>query len=223
MIPVFFGWPAPGARSAGADSPDCGEFLGTRTDLDSPEDENIDDLRLIERTQNGDPTAFDWLVLRYQELIAAQMRRFSRDPRVVEELTQNVFVSAFFSLKNYQPHGPFLNWLRTIASRTGYAHWREEYKKSKLIPIEDWDGAEHDVKDEERAQGQLDWLLTQLKPPERQVMCLLYLDNLSIVQTAEIMGWTVGMVKMRAHRARKKLQRIIAERGEQGFYGVDHG
>ncbi len=175
---------------------------------------------LIERTRNGDPSAFDWIILRYQEVIGNQMRRFSRDRRVIEELTQNVFVNAFFSLKNYRPEAPFINWLRTIASRTGYAFWREEYKKARNVPIEDWDGADYNVEKDERARRQLDWLLAQLKPPERQVMCLLYLDNYSVAEAAQITGWTEGMIKMRAHRSRKKLQRILAERG---MNGEDHG
>lgn len=144
------------------------------------------------------------------------MRRFSRDRRVIEELTQTAFVNAFFSLRNYRPEAPFLNWLRTIASRTGYAHWREEYKRARHVPIEDWDGADYNGAEEERARRQLDWLLDQLKPPERQVMCLLYLDNLSIAEVSQVTGWTEGMIKMRAHRARKKLQRILAERGMEG-------
>lgn len=186
--------------------------------LNSTPDPNEDDLVLIQRAQGGDPSAFDWIVLRYQEVIAAQMRRFSRDHRILQELTQNVFVNAFFSLRNYRPEAPFLNWLRTIASRTGYAYWREEYKKARNVPLEDWDGADHKrTEGNERAQRKLEWLLKQLKPSERQVISMLYLDNLSVSETSAETGWTEGMVKMRAHRARKKLQRIVAERGEEGF------
>ena len=168
------------------------------------------------KVQEGDNSAFDVLMFRYQEIIARQMRRFSTRTQVIEELTQNVFVNAFQSINNYRPQAPFLHWLRTIASRVGYNYWREEAKRPKTVTLEDWDqrAPAGDSKTDNRpdAGELLEKVLGRLPPKERQVLCMLYLDKMSTREISEIMGWTVPMVKMRAYRSRKKLKELLNDK-----------
>lgn len=166
---------------------------------------------IVSRAQSGDPEAFDDIISLYQNTIAQQMRRFSRKSNEIEELVQNVFVNAYFSLKNYRAKAPFINWLRTIASRTGYAFWREQYKKNKTVALQDWDGQVTADTSAEQAKEKLEALMSQLKPAERHVLYLMYIDNYPVAQVSEITGWTEGMVKMRAYRARNKLKKILKE------------
>src|SRR5690606_41728468 len=74
----------------------------------------------------GDDDAYGRIVGRYQSVIAAQMWKYSRDPQIVEELGQEVFVEAYGGLRNYHARAPFLHWLRRIATRVGYRHWKRK-------------------------------------------------------------------------------------------------
>ena len=52
-------------------------------------------------------------------------------------------------------------------------------------------------------------LLQRLEPDDRIVLALLSIEELSVAETADLTGWSVSKVKMRAHRARKALQRVL--------------
>jgi len=167
----------------------------------------------VEAVLRGDGEAYSRLLRRYESEIARQMWRFTRDPHERDELVQEVFVEAYMSLRGYRQKAPFLHWLRTIAVRRGYRFWKQREKQKKLVPLEDWDGAAR-VQDPppQEAGRQLQDLLLRLKPQERVVMTLEYLDGHSVEETAKLLGWTQAMVKMRAYRAKKKL-RALYERG----------
>jgi hypothetical protein len=83
----------------------------------------------IAASLKGDGEAYRRLVVQYQGLIAGQMQRFSRDPVVLEELVQEVFVEAYLSLKSFRGSAPFLHRLRTLATRTGYRHWKRPARR----------------------------------------------------------------------------------------------
>lgn len=167
----------------------------------------------IEASLAGDGGAYEHLVKRYEAQVAAQMWRFSRDPAVCEELVQDVFVEAYFSLATYRGRAPFLHWLKRIATRVGYRHWKKKSREKLLVPLHTFNEAEApgDTMNPSTAAATLHHLLSRLRPADRLVMTLIYFDGCSTEEIAERMGWNRGMVKMRAHRARKKL-REIAER-----------
>ena len=73
--------------------------------------------------------AYARLVRRYQSEIADQMWRFSRQVSVAEELVQEVFVEAYFSLAKFRGQSPLLHWLRRIATRVGYRYWKHEARR----------------------------------------------------------------------------------------------
>ena len=57
----------------------------------------------------------------------------------------------------------------------------------------------------------LQWALSKLTAEERMVITLLYLEEMSVKETADLLGWTVVNVKVKAHRLRNKLRKIISE------------
>ncbi len=56
----------------------------------------------------------------------------------------------------------------------------------------------------------LQWALNKLTAEERMVITLLYLEEMSVKEAAELLGWSIINVKVRAHRSRKKLRKIIS-------------
>ena len=52
------------------------------------------------------------------------MWRFTRNRGEWEELVQDVFVEAYFSLKSFRGRAPLLHWLKKVATRVGYRYWK---------------------------------------------------------------------------------------------------
>lgn len=167
----------------------------------------------IQASLAGDEEAYSRLIKRYEQEIARQMRRFSRDGAVCEELTQEVFVEAYFSLDRYRGDAPFLHWLRRIASRVGYRFWKRQARDGARVPLEEWDErqAPGDSLDPADAGAILHALFARLGPEDRLVLTLLYLEDCGTAEIAKRMGWNRAMVKMRAYRARNKLKQIAEQ------------
>jgi RNA polymerase sigma-70 factor (ECF subfamily) len=165
----------------------------------------------IQAALDGDRTAFERLIRRYQGQITRLCWRFSRDSLVCQRLVQDTFVEAFISLKSYKAKAPFLHWLKKIGTRTGYRYWKERDRQKRFLPLEDFDFAERS-RDEEIAPAEaaeiLHALLDRLDKAERLVLTLMYFEDCSIKEIAQRMGWTQAAVKMRALRARKKIKKI---------------
>ena len=173
---------------------------------------------MVARAQEGDHAAFDRIMQLYQDTVARQMRRYCATQATLEELTQDVFVNAYLSLHNYRPRAPFLHWLRTIASRTGFAHWKSERKRQKHLPLADWDisaTAETQDKAEESAEKigieQIKRTMRELGPDDEQLLYLHYIDGHSLPEIRRITGWNGGMLKMRLYRARRKLRKLLEQ------------
>jgi len=176
------------------------------------------DYRDIQSTLAGDHEAFARLVRRYQRRVARWMWRFTRDRARCEELVQDVFVEAFFGLAGYRGKAPLEHWLARIATRVGYRFWKGRAKDAGTVSL---DGFEHVAAPAEQlgpsaAAEMVHSLLAGLRPAERLVLTLQYLEQCSVKEIARRTGWSKAMVKMRAHRARKKLRRTAS--GE-GFLG----
>lgn len=182
---------------------------------------DIDDGRDIGAALAGDGEAYRRLVERHQVEIAQQMRRFSRDPMVQTELTMDVFVEAYMSLKSYRGTAPWLHWLRRIAVRVGYRYWSSRQAKRREITLsdDDWRCLRGNLAEPAEAAGAAELvyaLLAQLAPSDRLILTLLYLDGCTMVEAADRAGWTVVGAKVRAFRARNRLRKLI----EEGAHGI---
>jgi RNA polymerase sigma-70 factor (ECF subfamily) len=60
------------------------------------------------------------------------------------------------------------------------------------------------------------WALGQLSPENRMVVTLVHLDGYKMREAADLLGWSVVNVKVRVHRARRQLRRIIDRLAERG-------
>lgn len=161
----------------------------------------------------GDGSAYSRIIERYQAAIAQRMRRFTRDANVVEELTHDVFVEAYFSLRGYRADAPLEHWLQRIATRVAYRH----LNRTKQLAVVPFDERLHDsaavgdvqvanVDDEKVAA-----VLERLPARDRLVLTLLYLESRSVAEAAALAGWSQTMVKVQAYRARQKFHKIYSE------------
>ena len=169
----------------------------------------------IEASINGDDDAYERLVRRYEARVTRLMWRFSRDSAVCEELVQEVFVEAYFSLKSYRGQGPLLHWLGKFGTRVGYRFWKSRKKQRRHVPLQDCDEieAKGDSIDPSEAARILHALLARLPNADRLVLTLMYFKECTTEEIARRIGWNRAMVKMRAYRARKRIKAIAEKEG----------
>lgn len=162
----------------------------------------------------GDGEAYARLIARHQPALAAYLWRFTRNCRDCEELVQETFVEAYLSLRSYRGRSPWWYWLRKIATRVGYRYWKARARQRKLValPLEAWQEVAQPRSREldAAAAGELvHALLARLTPRDRLVLTLLYLEGCTLAEAAQLCGWTQTMVKVQAHRARKRLKGML--------------
>ncbi len=165
----------------------------------------------IKACLDGDDEAYRRLVERHQQQVARLMWRFSRNKGVIEELVQETFVQAYMSLSGFRGDGSFAGWLSRIATRVGYRFWKSQAKNKahyQLDETEVIEEADDSQLNPATAGRVIEWLLEQLGDADRLVLTLMYFESCRTEDIAQRMGWTRGMVKMRAFRARRKLKAI---------------
>lgn len=176
--------------------------------------EDVEDIRA---SLGGDETAYARIVQRYENLVAAQMRRYTRNPQLLDELVQEVFVEVYFSLARFQGQAPLLHWIRRIATRVGYRFWKLKTRDQQRFGILMDEKQDIIVKPRNatppEAAEYLMTLLEELPPQDRIVLDLLYFEECDTREIAERMGWTRTLVKVRAYRARQKLRVLLEEHG----------
>jgi RNA polymerase sigma-70 factor (ECF subfamily) len=182
----------------------------------------------IEACLAGDQRCWAALVKRFEKSVARQMWRFSRDPAVCEELMQDVFVELYYSLPRYRRHGvPFEHWLRCIATRVGYRHWKRQKRERGTELLDRWHSAAagpDQTLEASDAASLLHTLLAQLPAADRLVLSLMYFEECDTQEIARRTGWNRAMVKMRLVRARRKLKKIVDASSLCDHFGsAEHG
>ncbi|HEY4308749.1 MAG TPA: RNA polymerase sigma factor [Pirellulales bacterium] len=165
----------------------------------------------------GDGEAYARIVRKYQSQVARRMRSFARQPAVIEELVQEVFVDAYYGLRGYRGDGEFGAWLARIATRVGYRYWKKNRRREEVGRDDSWwrHVAQQEVEElDPTAAGQfIHNLLDRLPPRDRLVMLLIHVEGLSVEQAAQLAGWSKTMTKVQAFRARRKLRALLNELG----------
>jgi len=180
------------------------------------------DAELIAAVIQGDSASFEPLIKKYQPRIFATARRYARRESEVEDIVQEVFIKAFQKLGSFRGEAPFEHWLMRLAVRTCYdflrAHQRNRESSFTELsqPETDWLEqfvAAPDTASEyaDAARALIQRILSRLSPPARLVITLLEIEEKSVKEIAEITGWSVALVKVRAFRARAEMRKILAK------------
>ncbi|MCG8525299.1 MAG: sigma-70 family RNA polymerase sigma factor [Opitutales bacterium] len=183
------------------------------------------DEELVVESLDGNLRAYDELVNRYQQKVAGTLYRFTSNQSELEDLVQETFIRAFRKLEKWKPgeQASFGAWLRRIGYNLACDHLRKQ-KRNPLnfqkAPAKDEEEntVQMDIKDETPQVDQLSankdlikWLLAQLKADESMLITLMYVEQLSVQEMAERTGWGISNVKVKIHRARKKLQKLFQD------------
>jgi len=185
--------------------------------------ETFDLAGCLDRVRQRDQRAARDLVEHLYPLVIRIVR--SHLPRRVseEDLAQEVFLKMFTRLEQYQGAVPFPHWVSRIAVTTCIDHLRAQKRRPEFRwadlsenEAEVLDAvltSENDVPANDRiaASELVQKLLAQLKPDDQLVLRLLDLEQKSIAEIAELTGWNQSLIKVRAFRARRKLQKLFQE------------
>lgn len=184
------------------------------------------DAALVTRALAGQDVAFEVLVVKYQRRVAATIRRYVRDDRITEELTQDVFLRAYGGLTDLAPTGTctgnFAAWLFTIARNTASSYLRSAQNRQDDRPLADADDDGADWPDrlgvaaspEEEVMARqlfalIDAEVAALPDAQRSALLLREIDHLDYASIAAALGLPVNTVKSHIFRAREALARRI--------------
>ncbi len=187
-------------------------------------DKETQDFEIIARIMGGDVNAFELLVERYRPLIFGIVMKHVPYDRV-EDVAQESFLEIFRSLGSYAAKSPFSHWLSKITVRCCYDFWRqhrnnpEQVLSSLTEDSQQWvdtmlagrsrDAFEREASGRE-AREILNHAMARLSAEDRMVLTLVHLDGRSVREASDLLGWSQISVKVRAHRSRGKLRKVIS-------------
>jgi len=177
-----------------------------------------DDRELVRRAQLGDKDAFELLVARHQGRVFAVAGGILRNREDVEDIAQQVFLKAYFSLKRFDQRSAFSTWLYKI---TVNECW-DLLRKKKVRPLvfeselsEEQAHAYHsteqkpefapDVTEQLATRQQLDQWLDCLEERDRAMLVLKEIQGFTVEEIADSMGLNGNTVKVRLFRARQRI------------------
>lgn len=177
---------------------------------------------LVERCKNGDEAAWNQLVEATYRDVYTLCLRILRDPNDAAEATQDAFLKVWRNLAGFRGEAAFETWLYRVASNAALSKHRSRKRRrthetgvedetlgafAASGSVESTAGARLELVDLERALGSL---------PEhyREAVVLRDVYGLSIQEIAKQMKISETAVKVRIHRARKKLKELVHPAGE---------
>jgi RNA polymerase sigma factor (sigma-70 family) len=175
---------------------------------------------LAGRARGGDDNAARELIRQLYPLVAKIVRGYRPRRTAEEDLAQMIFVKVFQNLAQYSGKVPISHWVSRIAVNTCRNQLMTEKARPELrhadlseeqaATLENL--AADDALSPDRklvARDLVEKLLAMLKPVERLVIDMLYLQERSVAEVQKLTGWTAATIKIRAFRARQKLRKQI--------------
>jgi len=182
----------------------------------------VTDAELVKRVQAGDKTAFDLLVLKYQQRIINLVSRYVSDHHAAMDVSQEAFIKAYRGLQNFRGESAFYTWMYRIAINTAKNYLASQSRKTPDFAV--------DAQDAEQFEG--DSALKEYATPEKEMMreevqevvtkaiealpddlkiaiTLRELEGMSYEEIAESMDCPIGTVRSRIFRAREAIDKRL--------------
>jgi len=176
--------------------------------------------------RDGDDAAFEEILDRHRRRVARIIGRFFDRPERIEDVLQEVFTKAYFGLADYSPDRgkSFSAWLSRVAINACYDELRRARRRPEGSIVDvttdesEWLGSQLSGRTSAgEAESTLisrdlaNKLLARLSSDDRIVLILLDAEEMTVAEIAEVLGWKISKVKVRAHRARKSLRLVLNE------------
>ena len=170
----------------------------------------------IERVLQGDHSSYAMLVERHKEMVFTLAYRMLKNREEAEEISQDAFLKAYSSLRKFRKDARFSTWLYRIVYNLSVSQLRKNKKEvysldddDRTIEPEDT-GSKMDRLETADRQKYMKQALEHLSPEEQTIITLYYQDEQSVGEIAEVTALTSSNVKVKLHRARKRLHAHLA-------------
>jgi RNA polymerase sigma-70 factor (ECF subfamily) len=195
---------------------------------------------LIARILAGEKELFHELIRPYERMVYLTLLAIVKNEADAEDAAQEAVISSYRYLSSFRGHAKFSTWLTTIAINEG----RKRLRKAKTAaeesiekevegqdgdftpaPLTDWREVPLEALERKELREALRVAVAELPDIYRHVFILRDLEELNIEETSQAMGISVGVVKVRLHRARIMLQKRLvpylktAAPARRGFFG----
>jgi RNA polymerase sigma-70 factor (ECF subfamily) len=190
------------------------------------------DSTLVALAKNGNISAFEKLIKRYEDIIFSLAYRILQDKEKAYDVLQETALSAFKNLKKFKGKSAFSTWLYKIALNYALMHKRKQKsleKKMSFIPTENESKIYESINTEELSNIQtvddnpiktleeqeliniLNDSLNKLPEKYRTVFILKELEGKSIEEVAKILNLSPAAIKTRLHRSRLFLRELMGK------------
>jgi len=183
------------------------------------------DRELVRRAQKDDKQAFETLVERHQSRVFAVAGGILRNREDVEDIAQQVFLKAYFSIKRFDQRAAFSTWLykitvnecwdllrkRKVRPLVVEADLSEEQAQMYQSTAERSDGRP-DTSERLAAREQVEELMSCLDERDRAMLVMKEVQGFSVEEIAGIMEINANTVKVRLFRARQKITERVRRR-----------
>src|SRR6266849_3143107 len=187
----------------------------------------LDDPELVRRAQAEDKEAFEELVRRHQHRVFAVAGGILRRREDVEDIAQQVFVKAYFSLKRFDQRAAFSTWLYKITVNECWDLLRKkkvrplvyesdlsEEQARQVITSGEKGNPGPDISEKIEARERVERLLEGLDERDRLMLILKEVEGFSIEEIAEVLKLNGNTVKVRLFRARRRVVSQAKKRGD---------
>ena len=185
-----------------------------------------EDRELVRRAQAQDKDAFEELVRRHQHRVFAVAGGILRRREDVEDIAQQVFVKAYFSLKRFDQRAAFSTWLYKITVNECWDLLRKKKvrplvyesdlseEQSRNFSAPERDGSVQDISEKLEAQEHVQRLLEGVDERDRMMLILKEVEGFAVEEIAEILNLNANTVKVRLFRARRRIVKKARKRLE---------
>ena len=176
------------------------------------------DNELVARVQQGDKSAFDLLVLKYQHRIVKLVSRYVREPADALDITQEAFIKAYRALPKFRGDSAFYTWLYRIAINTAKNHLVSLSRRPTEVDLENENGEQIELEEMQKTIETPERLLLtneikdtvfdtieRLPDDLRTAITLREVEGMSYDEIAEAMDCPIGTVRSRIFRAREAI------------------
>ncbi len=170
------------------------------------------DEQMIQDVLDGKIESFRGIIDRYQRPVFRMICNLVHDHHVAEDITQDVFMAVFNKLPTFDPmRCRFSTWMFTIARNKSINHLRKSRKtfSTDSLEFESSSDPSEQICKEEFFQ-QMDRGLMQLPKSQKRAFVLAEFEKLPYEEIAQIECTSIGTIKSRIHRAKKKLRKTFA-------------
>lgn len=177
--------------------------------------------KLIRSAKKGDQASFGLLYDHYITPIYRFVLFKVSKKEEAEDLTHDVFLSAWQNLRGYKPQGfPFSSWLYQIARNKVIDFYRTKKVDTRLDDLEE-DALKVVAVADENLEKLMDLetvqvLIKQLRPDQQDVLIMKFIEDLSHSEIAAVLGKSEGAVRLIQYRAIQSLKSLLNNHGNGG-------